>query len=268
MMLTCPSCGTRYLVPDAAIGPAGRKVRCAACKHSWFQGPPEEVTGRDLVERGARKVVAAFESLAPNSDTSLAEPPPPPPPPSWVAEAASMRAAHVEEDEEPAGPAVVPDINPFAHEPPFRPRRNPARRWTMVAVAGAVALVALNIGLVTMGGIDGIAARLGGPPVISDPASLLQLAPTGAPERRRLDNGYEILTVTGRIDNPTRTALSVPDIRAELLSSDGQPIYAWTISAPAPTLEAGASLPFDGVTVDVPAEATRMRLSFAEEGAN
>src|SRR3546814_7842179 len=72
-----------------------------------------------------------------------------------------MRAAHVEKDEEPAGPAVVPDINPFAHEPPFRPRRNPARRWTMVAVAGAVALIALNIGLVTMGGIDGIAARLG-----------------------------------------------------------------------------------------------------------
>src|SRR3546814_17147674 len=101
-----------------------------------------------------------------------------------------------------------------------------------------------------MGGIDGIAARLGGQPVISDPASLLQLAPTGAPERRRLDNGYEILTVTGRIDNPTRTELPVPDIRAELLSSDGQPIYAWTISAPAPTLEAGASLPFDGVTAD------------------
>src|SRR3546814_13199084 len=77
MMLTCPSCGTRYLVPDAAIGPAGRKVRCAACKHSWFQGPPEVVTGSDLVERGARKVVAAFESLEPNSVTTLAETPPP-----------------------------------------------------------------------------------------------------------------------------------------------------------------------------------------------
>src|SRR3546814_20964727 len=113
MMLTCPSCGTRYLVPDAAIGPAGRKVRCAACKHSWFQGPREAVTGRDLVERGARKVVAAFDSLAPNSDTSLAEPPPPqpPPPPSWVAAASPMRAAPVEEDEEQAGPSVVPDNN-------------------------------------------------------------------------------------------------------------------------------------------------------------
>src|SRR3546814_3767798 len=102
-----------------------------------------------------------------------------------------MRAAHVEEDEEPAGPAVVPDINPFAHEPPFRPRRNPARRWTMVAVAGAVALIALNIGLVTMGGIDGIAARLGGRTVNSAPAALPQRAPTGGTEGRGLDKGYE-----------------------------------------------------------------------------
>src|SRR3546814_11019212 len=108
----------------------------------------------------------------------------------------------------------------------------------MVAVAGAVALIALNIGLVTLGGIDGIAARLGGQPVISDPASLLQLAPTGAPERRRLDNGYEILTVTGRIDNPTRTELPMPDIRADAPSSDGQPPNAWPIQPPAPPQDA------------------------------
>src|SRR3546814_20059250 len=100
------------------------------CSSDLFQGPPEEVTGRDLVERGARKVVAAFESLAPNSDTSLAEPPPPPPPPhpSWVAEASPMRAAHVEQEEVPAGPAVVPDTNPCSHVPPFTPPTTPHRR--------------------------------------------------------------------------------------------------------------------------------------------
>lgn len=159
---------------------------------------------------------------------------------------------------------MIPDINPFAHEPPFRPRRNPARMWTIAAVAGAVTLIALNAGLLMLGGIDGIFARLNGEPVVSEPASLLQLAPTGAPERRRLQNGYEILTVTGRIDNPTSMALAVPDIRAELLSSDGKSVYAWTIAAPARSIGAGSSMPFDGVTVDVPAEATRMRLSFAD----
>ncbi len=81
-------------------------------------------------------------------------------------------------------------------------------------------------------------------------------------------SGHEILTVTGRIDNPTSSTLWVPDIRAELLTSDGKPIYAWTIPAPAPNLGAGSSMPFDGVTVDVPQEANRMRLSFQTAAAH
>src|SRR5436853_6947530 len=41
MILTCPSCGTQYVVKDGAIPAGGRQVRCAACKHSWHQDPED-----------------------------------------------------------------------------------------------------------------------------------------------------------------------------------------------------------------------------------
>ncbi len=39
MILSCPSCSTRYSVAETTLGEAGRKVRCAACGHTWHVSP-------------------------------------------------------------------------------------------------------------------------------------------------------------------------------------------------------------------------------------
>jgi len=42
VILQCSECQARYLVPDQAIGTAGRTVRCAKCGYTWFQSPSTE----------------------------------------------------------------------------------------------------------------------------------------------------------------------------------------------------------------------------------
>lgn len=40
MIITCPECSSQFAVKAEVIGATGRKVRCAKCKHNWFQAPP------------------------------------------------------------------------------------------------------------------------------------------------------------------------------------------------------------------------------------
>ena len=61
MIITCPSCTARFAVKSEAIGYTGRKVRCAKCKHDWFQDPTEE----SLAE------IAATLPQEPASDTAI-----------------------------------------------------------------------------------------------------------------------------------------------------------------------------------------------------
>jgi predicted Zn finger-like uncharacterized protein len=58
MILTCPSCGTRYTVADGAIPPEGRQVRCASCKHRWHQ----DAAADEVTSDGAAATSANFGS--------------------------------------------------------------------------------------------------------------------------------------------------------------------------------------------------------------
>jgi predicted Zn finger-like uncharacterized protein len=40
MQISCPACTTNFSVPDKALQPKGRTLKCAKCGHKWFQEPP------------------------------------------------------------------------------------------------------------------------------------------------------------------------------------------------------------------------------------
>lgn len=255
MILECPECRTRYLVPDTAIGAAGRTVRCAQCRHSWFEAAP------------ALELSSAAEIA-----TSRAEPAVP-------AEATDLISAPpLSESSAPIFPPVgQPDPNPLGAPPPFdpepaiqrrsgpvvQPKRNPARRRVATTAAGLLMLA--GAGAILWIGAPGLANRLGLP--IGPAESPLEIR-SDPIERRELDNGSELFAVSGRVVNPTGERQRVPDIRVELRDAPderGRIVFGWTITPQQRTLAPGAAVRFNSAKLDVPASSKRLELSFAGE---
>ena len=51
MILTCNSCGKKFVVPDSAITASGRMVQCGSCGNKWKQFPVGEVENSQSIAR-------------------------------------------------------------------------------------------------------------------------------------------------------------------------------------------------------------------------
>lgn len=257
MLLVCPSCRTRYVVPDTAIGMDGRQVRCANCKHSWFQDgvlPP---------------VPPAPQIIAPNpvseQNESVTAPPEPTASPDFsrFEEAAAGEAEHAKDISEPfASPDSIsvespPQQSHFAHEPPFRPRRNPAKLWTMAAVAFAL-LVASGGGAVWYYGVPNIGMNLGMAGAEPD----LKIILNENLELNEREDGTPFFIASGSIVNPTSRAQRVPEMLVTLKDSGGRPVYSWKMKAKVRSLAPGAKVDFSEARLDVPQAAAQITVGW------
>ena len=287
MILTCPSCGTQYVVKDGAIPAAGRQVRCKACQHSWREfpaagealeldrevapapppPPADEPLPEDVVDEqpqaSAETPGPDVEDPLPEEETAvagseydrdepLAEAPPPSPIPPETEVAGLAEASPSSRLE---WVARDEDFSPFA---PRDAEDQPRSKVVLIAI-GVLLIAAIVAGLWFFAPPE-LRQRLG---IAGTEETPLQLMMTHS-DRTQLASGNEFLNISGRIINPTDRQQNVPPIHAQLHDDKGKVVYKWTIPPPIKSIPPGGSTSFNSAELNIPPAAQELTVTLGE----
>ena len=247
MDIACPACSTRYVVPDSSIGVNGRVVRCAKCRHSWFQDGPEPAAGAPAV-----LTPTVPETAAPAAPAPAENPPAPPPDETAPIYTPSTYTPGTYADPPPA-PDFAATPSSFAYEPPFRPRRNPAFFWILGLVVFAIVAIAAVAAMANFGVPDWL--PLPRNTFAGAPPDLQLNFPQNQQEWRPLPDGNSFFNVSGSITNSSRERRTVPTLEIVLRDARNAVVYRLETASPKPVLAPGESETINQAIIDAPKSA-------------
>ena len=239
MILTCPSCATRYSVDDGKFPAAGRQVRCAKCGHAWFQPGPTPIEPET-------EAVADHDVHAAPAPVAEAEAAPAPQPGTGFGGGGAY--SRPQQAAEPEGLGIKLAV---------------AAGW-----AGLIAVVLLT-------GYSAVRYReeitLMWPQTASVYAGLGMRAAPGL-DIENLDSHHEsedgqvVLAVTGQIINHAKREMPVPDLQVTLSDASNHELYHWNFAASVQTLKAGGAVAFTTRLSSPPPAARHLEVRFAKDG--
>ncbi len=237
MIVTCPTCATRYLVDPTALRATGRTVRCARCSATWHQAPPDDMPAPPAAE--------------------------PVTPPSMVGGGveSSMAVGSIGEAD--------PSLQRFRSQLPAIPEKR--RRFSGVMI-GWVALGLVLI--IIVGGLAGFRTQVAAawPATTRLYSAIGWPLPAAKPNFDiRVQKASEtmvdtkpVLTVTGDIGNISQLAMPTPPLRLVLKNKDKTKILATKdFTVDQASLQPGQTAPFQIVLPDPPADIGNVTVEFA-----
>ena len=282
MNLTCPSCGTTFLIEPAQLGPAGRRMRCGACRHTWRQEPvtedqapaptppptptatptPEPEPAADpAAEQAAAKAVAEpFAPSAADAGASKAPEPAKPDPPAEAAPGAAPGGAPG------AAPGAAPGVEEVrsgervsrrafsrpARPQPKQPRVSLAAGWALYAVVVIGLASGFYYGRAPLVAMVPEMTRLYDLVGLKDEAFELGLELRDVKSVRRLVDGERVVVVEGLVVNLSNEDRRVPPLRASVTDAEGVELDRWTFEAASASLPPGGSTRFETVAKNPP----------------
>jgi hypothetical protein len=242
------------MIDPASLGQAGRTVRCARCRETWFENPPGSGEPVEAFVDGViaeaevaeQRVEPTFTSEAhhvayvgdPEAPVHIAEAP------SLVPPMEGALADTVEDH--PAPQSLMENSESFAaRRRRLQDKRKSARRssrWTavvLVLLACNVALIGARADVVRY--LPQTASLFA---AVGLPVNLRQLAFEDVHVTRDAQGGSPMLAVEGKIVSKASRTVEVPRLRFAARNAEGREVYSWTARPERNVLHPGESLSF------------------------
>ncbi|HKU07763.1 MAG TPA: MJ0042-type zinc finger domain-containing protein [Bradyrhizobium sp.] len=270
MHIVCPNCTTSFSINPAALGTAGRTVRCSRCKLTWLARAEDTLEAvaapaAATAVSARRDVGAEWDAMAQeDAGTPVVESPSisadwPSQAAQHEAEADWTTAARHEDDDEEEDPPKRSRLRELFTLPPFPPipmLRGAGLTATCVAMAALVlAMIVWRNDVVRLLPQTAAFYKLVGLEV-----NLRGLAFKDIKITYETVDAKPVLVIEGMIVGATREPVGIPRLRFSVRDAQGAEVYAWNAVLEQSALKPGerawfksrlASPPPEGRNIDI-----------------
>jgi len=270
MLIVCPSCTTAYRIELSTLGAAGRTVRCARCRATWFASvaemapatiglpmvqetpPSPRPESDDHAEAEQARHEAGDIAAGPDEAASVTIDNAPPLVPALAQEAGSAAAT---------GPDIESVAARWTRSAVTKRRRSgrwPGLPMIILVLAGSIAAL-LNWRATVVRFVPQTASLFA---AVGLPVNLRGLSFNDVKTSVETKDGVTVLVVEGTIANLTRQPLEVPRLRFAVRNAGRYEVYAWTALPAESTLAPGDRAPFRSRLASPPADAQDIIVRF------